>query len=167
MDFTFPTSDRPKDSNRFLRLRSHVGLGARRLRSQISQNIDPLTAALIPPASESFAQRQIRRFKEIDARRVSDAIDEDLEKERARMVQTQRKERARRDSIASARVAFASPEEEEAWVWADQGMWSDSESLDPVVVMRKQLKLFALFLGFEIEDGEIEDRASSFLCKTN
>lgn len=159
MDFVFPTSERPKDSNRLLRLRSHVGLGARRLRFQTTQNIDPLTAALVPPANESFTQRQIRRFKEIEARRVSDAIDEDLEKERVRMAQAQRKERARRDSIASARMSFALPEEEqEAEVWEDQGdveMWLGSESLDPAVVMRKQLKLFAVFLGYEIEDGEI------------
>lgn len=163
--FVLSSSDRPKDSNRFLRLRSHVGLSARRLKlkSQISRNIDPLSAALAPPENESFTQRQKRRLKEIEARRVSDAIDEDLERERARMADTERKARARRDSLVSAQMTFSGPEEEaegtltdeERYGATDVDRWVETQMLDPAVVLRAQLQLFTRFLGFDLEEGTI------------
>lgn len=43
---------------------------------------DPLTLAIAPPPDETPAQRQVRETAESEAKRVSDAIDELLRKER-------------------------------------------------------------------------------------
>jgi len=43
---------------------------------------DPLTDAIAPPPSESYAERERRLEREREAKRVSDSIDEQLNKER-------------------------------------------------------------------------------------
>ena len=42
---------------------------------------DPLTRALAPPPNETDEQRQIRLAAEAEAKRVSDAIDEELQRQ--------------------------------------------------------------------------------------
>jgi len=43
---------------------------------------DPLTDAIAPPPSKSYAERERRLEKEREAKRVSDSIDEQIDKER-------------------------------------------------------------------------------------
>lgn len=46
---------------------------------------DPLAAALRPPPNETPAEREIRLQKEGEAKKVSDAIDEQIRQERAQL----------------------------------------------------------------------------------
>jgi hypothetical protein len=48
-----------------------------------SSDHDPLTAAIAPPPNETPAERAARLLEEVEARRVSDEIDEQLKQERA------------------------------------------------------------------------------------
>jgi hypothetical protein len=48
-----------------------------------STDLDPLSAAMAPPPGETSEQRAGRLRKEAEAKRVSDAIDEELKAERA------------------------------------------------------------------------------------
>lgn len=43
---------------------------------------DPLAAALLPPADESPIEREVRLKAEIDAKKVSDSIDDQIRQER-------------------------------------------------------------------------------------
>lgn len=43
---------------------------------------DPLADAIAPPPSESYAEREQRLEREREAKRVSDSIDEQIDKER-------------------------------------------------------------------------------------
>ena len=43
---------------------------------------DPLAAALLPPLDESPIQREVRLKAEIDAKKVSDSIDEEIRRDR-------------------------------------------------------------------------------------
>jgi len=43
---------------------------------------DPLTLALQPPADETPEQRQVREAAEVEAKRVSDEIDEQIKQEK-------------------------------------------------------------------------------------
>lgn len=44
---------------------------------------DPLSAVLRPPANETPAEREVRVQKEVEAKKVSDAIDEQIRQEKA------------------------------------------------------------------------------------
>lgn len=46
------------------------------------EDIDPLAQAIAPPADETPEQRQIREAAEAEAKRISDEIDEQIQKER-------------------------------------------------------------------------------------
>ena len=46
---------------------------------------DPITAAMMPPSSETEPERRRRLEAEADAKRVSEQIDEDLREERERL----------------------------------------------------------------------------------
>lgn len=50
-------------------------------RQRISDD-DPLSRAMAPPPGETFEEREQRLASEQDAKRVSDAIDEELNKQR-------------------------------------------------------------------------------------
>jgi guanine nucleotide-binding protein subunit alpha len=43
---------------------------------------DPLTLALAPPPDETYEQRLVREAAEVEAKRISDEIDEQLRRER-------------------------------------------------------------------------------------
>lgn len=60
------------------RQRSHT------MTSSLAGGDDPLTAAMAPPANETPDQRAVRLREEAEAKRVSDAIDEELRDARAR-----------------------------------------------------------------------------------
>ena len=45
---------------------------------------DPLSLALAPPANETYEQRLVREAAEVEAKRVSDEIDERIRRERDR-----------------------------------------------------------------------------------
>jgi guanine nucleotide-binding protein subunit alpha len=44
---------------------------------------DPLTAALVPPPNETVTERELRLKAELDAKKVSDSIDDMLHQERS------------------------------------------------------------------------------------
>lgn len=48
----------------------------------LAQDIDPLAKVLEPPPDESPAQRTARLLDEAKAKRLSDSIDDELEKQR-------------------------------------------------------------------------------------
>lgn len=52
--------------------------------SSIYSTDDPLALALKPPATETDEERQLRVAAELEAKRISDKIDEDLRVERER-----------------------------------------------------------------------------------
>ena len=52
--------------------------------SIIAAGDDPLTAAMAPPPNETPSERSLRLRDEAEAKRVSDAIDEELRDARAR-----------------------------------------------------------------------------------
>lgn len=49
------------------------------------ESIDPLTLACAPPADETPEEREVRLYQEAEAKRVSDAIDDELKAERAEL----------------------------------------------------------------------------------
>jgi hypothetical protein len=55
-----------------------------------SHDDDPLTIALAPPPNETPAQREAREKAELQARRVSDDIDEQIRGERAALKKKKR-----------------------------------------------------------------------------
>jgi pyridoxine/pyridoxamine 5'-phosphate oxidase len=54
------------------------------------ESIDPLTLACAPPADETPEQREARLHQEAEAKRVSDAIDDELKAERAELKKKKR-----------------------------------------------------------------------------
>jgi guanine nucleotide-binding protein subunit alpha len=50
--------------------------------SKSLRDTDPLAKVLEPPPNESPAEREARLFDEANAKRVSDSIDEELERQR-------------------------------------------------------------------------------------
>lgn len=51
--------------------------------SDTSDSVDPLDLLAAPPQDETSAERAVREAKEAEAKRISDAIDEQLKLERA------------------------------------------------------------------------------------
>ena len=51
--------------------------------SDISESVDPIDLLAAPPKDETSAERAVREAREAEAKRVSDAIDEQLKVERA------------------------------------------------------------------------------------
>lgn len=51
--------------------------------SDISESVDPLDLLAAPPKDETSAERAVREAREAEAKRISDAIDEQLKLERA------------------------------------------------------------------------------------
>lgn len=75
--------------------------------SSIYSTDDPLALALRPPSTESEEERQVRIAAELEAKQISDRIDEELrvEKERKRRANMQVKVCASSASILSFRVS--------------------------------------------------------------
>jgi hypothetical protein len=46
------------------------------------ENDDPLARALAPPVNETPEEREVRLFTQVEAQRRSDAIDEDIHRQR-------------------------------------------------------------------------------------
>lgn len=46
---------------------------------------DPLTLAMRPPAGETPAEREAREAREVEARKISEAIDAEISKEKAHL----------------------------------------------------------------------------------
>ena len=53
------------------------------MRGYMQESDDPLTRALAPPPGETPEEREVRLYAEAEARRVSEQIDEALNRERA------------------------------------------------------------------------------------
>ena len=51
--------------------------------SDISESVDPIDLLAAPPKDETSAERAVREAREAEAKRISDAIDEQLRVERA------------------------------------------------------------------------------------
>jgi len=66
---------------RFLRRRSNLGL---------NKDEDPLSKALAPPEDETIEDREARLAKQLEAQKRSDAIDEEINRQRIELKKTPR-----------------------------------------------------------------------------
>ena len=77
--------------------------------SSIYSTDDPLALALRPPPTETDEERRIRVAAELEAKRISDKIDEDLRNERERKRRANMQVKVRMDAERSSSPPIIAP----------------------------------------------------------